>query len=415
MISHEILGGIARVYKRPESKIWQCAAFLEGRNYRVSTKEESLLRAKDFAEDWYLDMRGKARAGVLGEEREPTFEEMAEQFLKEYNVITEGQRSPRWAEGHAIRLRVHLIPFFGALRISKVNAGKAQEYRVLRMTPTETPNPHSKSNRKHKAKAPSLSTLHDEFITLRLVLKTAVRHDRLSALPDLSPPYKARGKIIHRPWFSPTEYKELYASTREYTKVAPTRFRWEAEQMHDFVLFMGNTGLRPDEALNLQHRDVEIVWDEATNEEILEIEVRGKRGVGYCKSMPGAVTPYKRLMKRAKPQKDEDSGIVAPAKELPKPTDHVFPGNHLKMFNGILKRTNLKFDRDGKARTAYSLRHTYICLRLMDGANIYEIAKNCRTSVEMIEKHYAAHIKNRLDASEINVRKPKPKKSKLKV
>jgi hypothetical protein len=31
-------------------------------------------------------------------------------------------------------------------------------------------------------------------------------------------------------------------------------------------------------------------------------------------------------------------------------------------------------------RTAYSLRHTYICLRLMEGADIYQIAKNCRTS-----------------------------------
>ena len=36
---------------------------------------------------------------------------------------------------------------------------------------------------------------------------------------------------------------------------------------------------------------------------------------------------------------------------------------------------------------APSLRHTYICLRLMEGADIYQIAKNCRTSVEMIEKY----------------------------
>ncbi len=48
-------------------------------------------------------------------------------------------------------------------------------------------------------------------------------------------------------------------------------------------------------------------------------------------------------------------------------------------------------------------------MRLMEGADIYQIAKNCRTSVEMIEKFYAAHIKNTLDASAINVRKPKPK------
>jgi hypothetical protein len=65
----------------------------------------------------------------------------------------------------------------------------------------------------------------------------------------------------------------------------------------------------------------------------------------------------------------------------------------------------LKFDREGLRRSAYSLRHTYICLRLMEGADIYQIAKNCRTSVEMIEKLYAAHIKNMIDAAAVNVRK----------
>ena len=69
----------------------------------------------------------------------------------------------------------------------------------------------------------------------------------------------------------------------------------------------------------------------------------------------------------------------------------------------------MKFDREGQRRTAYSLRHTYICLRLMEGADIYQIAKNCRTSVEMIEKYYASHLKNTLDAAAINVQKAKDK------
>jgi hypothetical protein len=42
-------------------------------------------------------------------------------------------------------------------------------------------------------------------------------------------------------------------------------------------------------------------------------------------------------------------------------------------------------------------------MRLMEGANIYQIAKNCRTSVGMIEKYYGVHIKNSLDAAAINV------------
>ena len=40
---------------------------------------------------------------------------------------------------------------------------------------------------------------------------------------------------------------------------------------------------------------------------------------------------------------------------------------------------------------------TNVCLRLMEGADVYQLAKNCCTSVEMIEKRYAAPIKNMLD------------------
>ena len=94
---------------------------------------------------------------------------------------------------------------------------------------------------------------------------------------------------------------------------------------------------------------------------------------------------------------------------MPGPTDLIFPHWQREQFKTILEEENLRFDRDGRPRTAYSLRHTYICLRLLEGADIYQIAKNCRTSVEMIEKYYAAHIKTNLDASAINVMKPKPK------
>jgi integrase len=93
---------------------------------------------------------------------------------------------------------------------------------------------------------------------------------------------------------------------------------------------------------------------------------------------------------------------------LPGPTDLIFPKWQRELFKTILDEEDLRFDREGRPRTAYSLRHTYICFRLMEGADIYQIAKNCRTSVEMIEKYYAAHIKTNLDAAAINIMRPKP-------
>jgi hypothetical protein len=89
----------------------------------------------------------------------------------------------------------------------------------------------------------------------------------------------------------------------------------------------------------------------------------------------------------------------------PEPTDKIFGPTNRDLLNAILDELRLKFDRDGNRRTAYSLRHTYICMRLIEGADIYQIAKNCRTSVEMIETFYPSHIKNTLDAAAINVKK----------
>jgi integrase len=89
------------------------------------------------------------------------------------------------------------------------------------------------------------------------------------------------------------------------------------------------------------------------------------------------------------------------------PKDLVFPRIQRELFNTILAELDMKEDREGNPRTAYSLRHTYISFRLMEGADIYQVAKNCRTSVEMIEKFYASHIKDMIDASAINTRKPK--------
>ncbi len=166
------------------------------------------------------------------------------------------------------------------------------------------------------------------------------------------------------------------------------------------MLIMANTGLRVDEAANLQYRDISIVTDDQTKKRILEIEVRGKRGVGYCKSMPNAVFPFERLRERVTRQR----GGVAPL-----PTDPVFGKVKRGLFNTILTKLDLKHDRDGQVRTAGSLRHTYICFRLTAGADVYQIAKNCRTSVEMIEKFYATHIKNMLNASQINVRRRRRK------
>jgi len=366
MTIHRIQGDKVRLYRRVEGGRWHCSTFLDGKEYRKTTKRKDLTEAKKFAVAWYKDLCDslgiKHRVGR-------NFAEVASAFELEYETINQGRRSPNSIRGHKDRLRLHLVPYFGGMPVEEITADTVRDYRAKRMT--------APGDGDASWTPPARSTIHSEIVTLRMVLKTAQRHGWIDEMPDMSDPCGPTKKTEPRPWFTPEEYDKLCLATRRNAE-NPTRrrFAWHAEQLHDFVVFMGNTGLRPNEANALTYGDVEIVFDEDTGRRVLEIAVPGKRGVTTCKRMPGAVRAFERMRVR----------------NSPKQRDRLFPTEYKKMFNRILTETNLKFDRNGKPRTAYSLRHSYICSRLLAGDDIYDIARACRTSVEMIEKHYVAHM-----------------------
>ena len=89
--------------------------------------------------------------------------------------------------------------------LSEITAGKIQEYRIHRLEEAMA----------KRGKAPARNTTHQEIVTLRQTLKTAVRHGWLDRLPELSEPYRSSPKISHPAWFSPEEYKKLYGATRK--------------------------------------------------------------------------------------------------------------------------------------------------------------------------------------------------------
>jgi integrase len=406
------------------------------------------------AQEWYLDLRGRLRNGQIVK-KEKTFGDAAEDYLRQARVLAATVRSPTYAKEMELRMRAHLFPFFGKVPLSEVNRGLVMSYRVKRSEETliksqaqavkslyreearlvlraQSPaeiisiQAEMKERRKvAKGKPPARSTMNQEMVHIRQVLKHAEGMGWLSHLPNLQMPYKSSTKRERRTWFSPEEYKQLYTATGRKASKASARRGWlrRYQALHDLVLFIANTGLRPDEALRLEFRDVAIEKDYATKQTILVIDVRGKTGVGYCKSMPGAVFPFVRTRerredelrnpsrKKARPSRAKGAGrremVPVPEPRGLAPTDLVFPEFNRDAFNAILREEGLKHDRDGRVRTLYSLRHTYISMRLMEGADIYQIANNCCTSVQMIEQFYAAHIKDRLDAAAINVERPK--------
>src|SRR5216683_3245135 len=86
--------------------------------------------------------------------------------------------------------------------------------------------------------------------------------------------------------------------------------------------------------------------------------------------MSGAVRPFERLKARLRPARadhapNDENGAKSTTNgseklRLPEPTDLIFPKWQRELFKTILDEENLRLDREGRPRTAYSPRHTYM-------------------------------------------------------
>jgi len=75
-------------------------------------------------------------------------------------------------------------------------------------------------------------------------------------------------------------------------------------------------------------------------------------------------------------------------------------------FRRVLEATGLRQGHRGQNRTLYSLRHTCITFRLLFGSGIdlLTLAKNARTSVDMIERFYASELSAEMKISMLQSR-----------
>ena len=64
-------------------------------------------------------------------------------------------------------------------------------------------------------------------------------------------------------------------------------------------------------------------------------------------------------------------------------------------FDALLTDLNMRDGLKGEKRTIYSLRHTCLMYRLLYGENIdvITLARNARTSQEMIDRFYASQLR----------------------
>lgn len=350
-----------------------------------------------------------------------TFRWIAERFmLREAARRDRGEFAELSFRADRIRLDNRILPFLGDLPVSKLDARGLENFLL--------------SLEAHKLSSTSLSLY---LMTLRKVLRYAVSQGIIAVMPIL-PRVRIRktsrgsftpseyfrllrrarsavGMMLHEPDLfdpgdpadpavrnSPTAAKERSSRNNEPPLVprrdayAKPRFwilpkYWKVPPDLPWVIsFMVNSFIRPSDLKTLRHRHVEVVRGEHTYLRLTlpETKAHDKPIV----TLRPAVRVYETLQRY-----HGAHGMARPDDFLffPRESNRNYALAVLGwMFRRLLEELDLRLGPHGNPRTLYSLRHTAITFRLLygHGIDILTLARNARTSVEMIEKHYASTL-----------------------
>lgn len=151
------------------------------------------------------------------------------------------------------------------------------------------------------------------------------------------------------------------------------------------VLILGNTGVRVGELRKVRWIDIEEVYD-VDGEPRISFTVNGKTGVRNVIGNKGVDTYLERLWNWRKEELGNSPDLTEPILINNKTNKPI--GSFKGSWESLMTGSGLLFDKDGNKRVPYSLRHTYVTMRLREGVNIYQLSNNIGSSVEMIENFY---------------------------
>jgi len=171
------------------------------------------------------------------------------------------------------------------------------------------------------------------------------------------------------------------------------------------VGFMVNAFIRPSDLRTLKHRHVETVSTGSSRYLRLTLPETKKHSAPIVTLQP-AVRIYQNIKKH-----QQQRTLAGPDDYLflPDVKDRTYAlGLMSVLFNWVLKDTGLKQSTNDKPRTLYSLRHSAITFRLLYGSGIdlLTLARNARTSVEVINTHYASSVTGEQNVLLLQSRRP---------
>lgn len=238
----------------------------------------------------------------------------------------------------------------------------------------------------------------NKYISLfRSLLRFIVRENGLDKLPELLP-FRVKNKSNPRSSFKfdepNNEYKKLLKTIRECIKAKEVvRYNTITEDLYTLVMFIVHGFLRPtvSEVFAIRYQDLKAINETKTKTVQIQIN-KGKTGFRISNSTETLLDHFLKMKKKETAYKDNDYVIGAEY-----PNRKTFSRMMMRQFNHVLEKADLLEDEHGQKRSLYSLRHLAIQMRLVKSGgkiNLLWFAKNCGTSVDMIERFYARYLPN---------------------
>jgi integrase len=346
---------------------------------------------------------------------QPTFEKknnftvLAEKLLdQEWERVSRGELSGGSLGIQKNRLDAHVLPFFRYVAPTQVTHVDLEGF-VSRLT-------------QHHL---SSTTISQYLVLVRKLLKLAVRQGLLKEVPEFP-----RIKVSTQPrsMLSLDEYRQLARTALKMSRsgvqapplkstdghrdrfwVAPRNLLL-APDMFWVIRFMVNAFVRPGDLRQLKNKHVTVVRGGSAYLRLNLPET--KKHDKPMVSMQAAVHVYESALNHARAQGygGPDDFVFLPAEK-----DRNYALAVLGFwFKWVMREAGLSTtDERNRPRTLYCLRHTSIMFRLLygQGIDMLTLARNARTSVQMIERFYASSLDGEMNVAMLQSRRTSKKKA----